>query len=109
VVDLLHRWRIPRAIGAAALLLAAVGSLGFMAYSLSDDASALVDSLPDASQKPGNSLHAERGAPEVAIEKVQRAATSLEDAADDSRTSAPLPVAGVTRVQVEPSRFNVSD
>jgi predicted PurR-regulated permease PerM len=108
VVDLLHRWRIPRAIGAAALLLAAVGGLGFMAFSLSDDASALIDSLPDAAQKLGNSLRADRGAPEGAIEKVQRAATSLEDAADDSRASAPLPAAGVTRVQVERPRFNVS-
>lgn len=51
VADLLQRWRIPRAIGAAVLLLTAQGSFGSMAYWLSDDASALINSLPDGAQK----------------------------------------------------------
>jgi predicted PurR-regulated permease PerM len=87
----------------------AVNSLGFMAYSLGDDAAALVDSLPAASQKLRESLRAERGAPEGAMEKVQRAATSIEDAAEDSRSPALLPAEGVSRVQVERPRFSVSE
>ncbi len=109
VVNLLQRWHIPRAIGAAVLLLAALGSLGSMAYSLGDDAAALVDSLPDASQKLRDSLRTKRGTTEGAMEKVQRAATSLEHAAEDSGSAAPLPAKGVTRVQIERPRFNVSE
>jgi len=109
VVNLLQRWHIPRAIGAAVLLLAALGGLGLMTYSLGDDAAALVDSLPDASQKLRDSLRITRGTTEGPIEKVQRAATSLEHAAEDSGSPAPLPAKGVTRVQIERPRFNVSE
>jgi predicted PurR-regulated permease PerM len=108
-VHLLRRWHIPRAIGAAVLLLAALGSLGSLAYSLGDDAAALIDSLPDASQKVRDSLRIQRGSAEGPMEKVQRAATSLEHAAEDSGSRAPLPAKGVTRVQIERPRFNVSE
>ena len=81
-VDRLQRWHIPRALGAAMLLLAVVGGLGSLAYSISDDAVALVESLPDAAQKVRESLRVTRGAPEGAIQKVQRAAAKLEEAAD---------------------------
>jgi len=50
-VERMQRCHIPRALGAAVLLTAVVGGLGSMLYSLSDDATALVDSLPDAAQK----------------------------------------------------------
>jgi predicted PurR-regulated permease PerM len=50
-VQRMQRWRIPRAIGAAVLLTAIVCGFGSMLYSLSDDATALVDSLPDAAHK----------------------------------------------------------
>ena len=41
VVAQLHRWRIPRALGAALVLLASVGGVGSMLYSVSDDAAAM--------------------------------------------------------------------
>lgn len=47
--------------------------LGSMVYSLSDGATALAESLPDAAQKVRQSLHALPGAPESPMEKVQRA------------------------------------
>ena len=108
-VDRLQRWHIPRALGAAMLLVAVVGGLGSLTYSISDDAVALVESLPDAAQKVRESLRVTRGAPEGAIQKVQRAAAKLEEAADESG-SVPAPdVKGVTRVQVERPHFNVKD
>jgi len=108
-VDRLQRWHIPRALGAAVLLIAAVGGLGSMLYSLSDDATALVESLPDAAQKLRESLHATRGAPVGAMEKVQKAAAKLEQAAEESVTAASPAAKGVTRVQIERPRFNVKD
>jgi len=108
-VDRLQRWHIPRALGAAVLLIAIVGGLGSMGYSLSDDAGALVETLPDAAQKLRESMRATRGAPEGPMEKVQKAAAKLEQAAEESVTAAPPATKGVTRVQIERARFNVKD
>ena len=108
-VDGLQRLHVPRALGAAALLIALLGSLGSMAYSLSDDAAALIESLPDAAQKLRASVRAKSGAPEGTIEKVQKAATQLEQAAEESGSQPPTASHGVTRVQIERPRFNVKD
>ena len=48
VVDWLQLRRIPRALSAAVLILGILSGLGAGAYSLSDDASKLVESLPVA-------------------------------------------------------------
>jgi predicted PurR-regulated permease PerM len=110
LVERLQRWRLPRALGSALLLSALVGSLGWIAYSLSDDAVALSDSLPDAAQKLRESLQARRGAPESSIDKMQRAAAKLEQAAAESSTALPPPASrGVTRVQIERPHFNIRD
>jgi len=108
-VDRLQRWHIPRALGAAALLIVAVSGIGWMAYSLNDDATALVESLPDAAQKLGQAVRSARGAPEGAIEKVQRAAAKIEQVAEESGSAAPPAGKGVTRVQIERPHFNIKD
>ena len=108
-VQRMQRWRIPRAIGAAVLLTAIVCGFGSMLYSLSDDATALVDSLPDAAQKLREAVRAEPGAADGPIEKVQRAAAKLEEAAGASGSAAPAAIKGVTRVQIERPHFNIKD
>jgi len=90
-VNLMQKWRIPRAIGAAVLLLGIVGGTGSLVYSLSDDAVKLIETLPDAAQKIRLARLKERGASEGTIENVQKAATQLEQAA--SETVAPAPAA----------------
>jgi predicted PurR-regulated permease PerM len=109
VVDRLQRWHIPRALGAGVLLMALVGGLGSMVYSLGDDATKLVESLPDAAQKLRQSMRAKSGAPEGTIEKVQRAAAKLEQAAEESASVAQPAGKGVTRVQIERPHFNIKD
>ena len=108
-VNLLHKWRIPRAIGAAVLLLGIVGGTGTLIYSLSDDAVKLIETLPEAAQKIRMTRLKERGKSEGAIDHVQKAATELEQAA--SETGAPEPAAprGVTRVQIEKPKLNVKE
>ncbi len=109
VVDRLQRWHVPRALGAAALLLLGVSGFASMAYSLSDDAAALVESLPDAAQKLRESLRTASKAPAGAMQKVQRAAAKIEQAAEESGSVAPSAGRGVARVQIERRRFNVKD
>ena len=108
VVDRLQRWRLPRVLGAAGVLSAAVIGFGSIAYTLSDDAATLVESLPEAAQKLGQALRPTRGTPVSTIDKVQEAATNLEQAAKASTAIAP-PARGVTRVQIEQPRVNIKE
>ena len=41
---------IPRSVGAAVVLLGIVGGIGTLAYSLSDEAAELIETLPDAAR-----------------------------------------------------------
>jgi predicted PurR-regulated permease PerM len=109
LVNLMQRWRIPRAIGAAVLLIGIVGGIGSLAYSLSDETAAMIETLPEAAQKFRQTLRVERGTSESAIEKVQKATTELEEAASDTPTPSPTPPVGVTRVQIEKAKFNIQD
>ena len=108
LVNRMHAWRIPRAAGAALLLLAIAGGAGSTVYALGDDATAMVESLPDAARKLQRAMRSARGQPEGPIAKVQRAAAKLEQAAEVTAAAAP-PVTsqGVPRVQVEPPRFSI--
>ena len=107
MVDRMHAWHIPRAIGAAILLLTVFGGAGATVYSLEDDAAQLIESLPAAAAQLRQVLRPQKGTPDSAIESVQRAASQLERAAADN--NAPTAARGVTRVQIEPDKFNIRD
>ncbi len=107
LVNHLHAWRIPRFIGAAALLLAIVGGLGALAYSLQDEAASMIETLPEAAQTFRQAVRKEWGDSTGAIENVQKAADQIEHAA--SETSAPVAPRGVTRVQIEEPRLDIRD
>lgn len=109
VVDRMARFRIPRALGAALLLGAMGAGAGWTVVALSDDATTLIESLPAATQKVRETLRAQRGRSESAIDKVQRAATQLEQAAQDGGPAPPLATRGVTRVSIERTRFDIKD
>jgi len=108
-VNLMQKWHIPRAIGAAVLLLAIVGGTGSAVYSLSDDAGELIETLPEAARKFRLALLKERGTSEGTMEHVQKAATLLERAASETGAPAPAAPSGVTRVQIETPKINVKD
>jgi len=108
-VNLMQKWRIPRAIGAALLLFVIVGGTGSLVYSLSDDAVRLIETLPDAAQKIRLARLKERGTSEGAMENVQKTATQLERAASETVASAPAAPRGVTRVQIEKPKLNVKE
>lgn len=108
VVDWLVRRRIPRALGAAVLVLGTVSGIGATAYSLSDDASQLIGSLPLAAQKLRDSINTQRGKSESTLATVQKAAAKLEQAAEETNRTPPV-ARGVQRVQIERPRFDVKD
>jgi predicted PurR-regulated permease PerM len=108
VVDWLAQRRVPRALSAAALVLGILSGMAGMAYSLSDDASRLVESLPLAVQKLRESVRAHKGSSDNTLVSVQKAVAQLEQAAQDSKPDAPV-TRGVQRVQIEKPKFDVRD
>ncbi len=102
---------LPRALAAALLLIGIVGGVGALGYSLSDDAESMVEALPDVARKLRASLSGPSSQSPVGttIEKVQRAATELERAAEEGTAATTAPLQPVTKVQIEPNRFNVKD
>lgn len=108
VVDRLERWRLPRAIGAALVMVSIIGGMSWTAYSLSDDATVLIESLPDAAQKVRQAIRSKRSKSQAAIEQVQKAATQLEQAAQEDGAP-PTTARGVMRVQIEKPRFSIRD
>jgi len=105
LVRRLERWRVQRALAATLLVLVTVGAVGTTVYSLTDDAAAMIESLPDTAQKLRRALQARRGQPEGPIEMVQKAATEIEQAVQ----SQPAPPRGVTRVQVEKPKLDIRE
>ena len=109
VVNWMQRWHVPRALGAAVLLVAILAGAGSTAYSLSEDATSLIESLPVAVQKLRQSMRAPGGKSEGALATVQKAATQLEQVAEESGAAKSVASPGVTRVQIERARFNIKD
>ena len=108
VVDWLAAHRIPRAASAAVLIVGILSGIGGTAVSLSDEASDLVETLPVAAQKLRASLRALRGSPTDTLATMQKAATQLEQAADEATKGAPV-ARGVQRVIVEKPKFDIKE
>jgi predicted PurR-regulated permease PerM len=106
VVDRLQRLRLPRALAAGLLLAALLGATGWGVLALGVDATAFAESLPSAAQKIRQAARAQRN---ETLDKVQIAATRIEQATQESAGGATAAARGVTRVQIERSQFNLKD
>lgn len=83
VVDWLNRLHIPQAVAAAIVMAVLVGGGSWMAYSLSDEATVMMEKLPDAARKLRMKLTSARNAVPTALQNVQEAADELQRAATD--------------------------
>ena len=108
VVDWLALRRIPRALSAALLVLGIVFGFGATVYSLSDDAGKLIESLPLAANKLRDTTRMHFKQTDNTLATVQKAATQLEQAAEETNRAAPLG-RGVQRVQIEKAKFDIKD
>ena len=106
LVNFLVRLRVPRALGAALVMIALVGGIGWGTWSLSDQANNLIESLPNAAAKLRDTIHPRQRDPSPSpIETVQKAAATLAQATDSGTKSTP----GVAKVQIVKPSFNVQD
>jgi len=111
VVDALVRLRIPRALGAAMLIVGILGGAGASVYALADDANAVIETLPAAASKLRDSVRKRARTPDTPLDTVQKAAVELQKAAEEAGgTAAPASSPrGVTRVVVEKPRFDLRE
>ena len=108
IVDWAQRWRVPRAISAAVLILGLLGGAGASLYSFSDDANELIGSLPKAALKLRDSMRSQNRREESTLGTVQKAAAQLEQAAKEA-SPAKAPERGVQRVVIEKPAFDLRD
>ena len=108
VVNWLEVKKMPRWLSAAVLLLLILGSAGATAYSLSDEAAKLVEALPAAVNKFAQNMKASSGKTPSTLETVQKAATQIEQATQDTNPAA-APARGVMRVVVDAPRLNIRE
>jgi predicted PurR-regulated permease PerM len=84
LVDRLQAWRVPRVVAAALVLGLLVGSSSWIAYALRNEATAMIEKLPDAARKLRQSLNARQGSAPTALQNVQEAASELQAVAADA-------------------------
>jgi predicted PurR-regulated permease PerM len=83
VVDWLQALRIPRAVGAALVLAVIVGAGMWIAQSVGDQATVMIEKLPDAARKLRQNLSSARTTAPTALQNVQEAANELQGVAAD--------------------------
>ena len=107
IVEWLMRLRLPRVLAAGVVMSLLTGSVGYMGWALSDDATAIVAQMPEAAQKLREAMRRDRGEPGT-IQQVQQAAEELQRTADEATVRNPAP-RGVQRVQIEEPAVNVRE
>lgn len=113
LVGALERLHLPRFAGAAVAVSLLVGSIGVGVYTLSDEATAIVATIPDASRRIRERVTAQRRQNTTTIiSQVQEAAKEIEKTADVATTTpddARPRGNQVQRVQIVEPAFRASD
>ncbi len=84
IVDWLKAHHIPRAVGAALVLIILIAAASWLAISLKNDAEEMIEKLPEAARKVRQHVSDARDSGPTAFEKIQEAATELQKAAADA-------------------------
>jgi predicted PurR-regulated permease PerM len=103
----LIRLKLPRIVASGLVMAALTGTLGYSVYALADDATAIVEQVPEAAAKLRQSMRGERGE-NGTLDSVNRAATELQKTADAASAPATAP-RGVQRVQVVEPTLDVRE
>jgi len=107
VVKWLGRLKIPRALAAAAVILAVSGAMAYGVFALSDDALAIAADLPASARKLRDSWVRLRRS-DGPVQTLTEAVAEIEKTAASAPATAPAaPEPGVTRVQIEEKPFNL--
>jgi predicted PurR-regulated permease PerM len=92
LVNWLKACHLPRPAGAALVLVALVGGLTWLTLSLGDDATAMIERLPEATRQLRQHLSDTRSPNQSALQNMQEAAKQLEGVAADAGAKRGSPV-----------------
>ena len=93
-IDRLEHWRLPRAAASGLVITAILFGLGGIVWGVSDDAEALIETLPEVAQKLRRAVQRPgKSTTPSALEKVQQAAAEIEKATEE--TALPTSASGV--------------
>jgi len=110
IVAWLEKGKIPRAIGAAIVLVILTAGIASMLYSFGRQGEAILEQLPEAAQKFRQSLREGGSDPDGTLNKVNKAANELQKAADEAAASAsPQQPKQAPKVQVTQPALNLAD
>lgn len=84
LVDRLKICRVPRPAGAALVLITLAGGLSWIAFSLSEDAAAVIEKLPGAAREMRQSMRVARSGAPTALQNMQETAKEIEGVAADA-------------------------
>jgi len=84
LVDWLEACRLPRSVGAVLVLAMVVGGISWIGFSISDDAQAVIEKLPEAARKLRRDLNTARTGAPSALQNMQTAAREIQGAAADA-------------------------
>jgi predicted PurR-regulated permease PerM len=110
-VSWLTRAKVPRTVGAAIVLILSVGIIGGAVYSLSDQVMEIVGQVPQAAQRIQQRVRSHGRGGNGALQQVQKAATSIEQTAQEAskQTQSDAKAPGITRVEVVEPAFKATD
>ena len=108
IVDTLQKVKVPRVLASALVLLTLLGAVAWTTYSVRDEALSVVENLPRAARNLRAALRPQQGAPESAMNKIQRAAKELDQTTNEALPAPPVPK-DVVRVQVEEPPLNATE
>jgi predicted PurR-regulated permease PerM len=107
-VTSMEKRHIPRILGSVIAIVLLCGAIGVAVYTLTDEAMAIVESVPPAARRLAHRLESRRGEPDDAFGKMQTAAKEIEQAAAQAAEPSAAPK-GVQRVQVVEPTFAAQD
>ncbi len=105
----LERIRIPRAVATLIVMLAVIGALAVVAYSLRGQFQRIVEQLPVVASKFSAGLARQQTGNPGTLEKMQSAATTMENATAKAAGGASAPKQAGTRVVVDRPPFKLSE
>ena len=110
LVALMVRWHVPRPLAAMLVILGTLSGLGGVAYASRRHFLVVVESVPETARRLRETIQQTFDGPggSDTIDRIKEAASELEKTAEVAATP-PAGKAGVTRVQVEPPHFRISD
>jgi predicted PurR-regulated permease PerM len=94
---------VPRSLGAALVLAAMVGSVSSIGVSMSADAEALIEKLPEAARKLRQDLSTARSGAPSALQNMRDAAHEIEGAAADAGSQAGPRASPAPQAAAEPT------